>query len=171
MPLTLDEHLRVGQAKKRDVDHWHEGIRLEAKSGRKIQALTIGALRARVALADNFWKEGKVLSAQNGTQRSAISRYYYCSYHIFRAVVGWAHGGDDFQEHTELPKHFPPDFPEKDKWANWLKNLRETRNQADYNTHPKSIKYWQQEMVRIKVECAEARKTCKTYLRGKRVLP
>jgi hypothetical protein len=59
-------------------------------------------------------------------------------YHAARSVVFIAQGGDDYEAHTELPKHLPKDLPSRDQWENELKTARYERNRADYDPYPKS---------------------------------
>jgi hypothetical protein len=59
-------------------------------------------------------------------------------YHAARAVVYFVNAGDDHEAHTDLPKHIPKDFPDRDRWENEIKSARLERNRADYDPYPKA---------------------------------
>ncbi len=59
-----------------------------------------------------------------------------------RAVIFVTRPGDDKNEHSELPKHLPKDFPSRSAWSNELKNARLLRNDADYDPYPLEAEYW-----------------------------
>jgi hypothetical protein len=63
-------------------------------------------------------------------------------YHAMRAASYVHHGGDDHQQHSELPQHTPVDFPNAAAWTNRLKVARAKRNEADYEPYPKSGAAW-----------------------------
>jgi hypothetical protein len=45
--------------------------------------------------------------------------------------------GDDHESHSDLPKHIPNDFPNRNVWENCIKTARLERNRADYDPYPK----------------------------------
>jgi len=99
--------------------------------------------------------------------RTAISRAYYAMYHTCRGLVFFDTQGDDHQEHSELPKHLPADFPARATWENTIKNARLERNRADYEPYPRRDASF---AVRAKDVCRDFRdfrSATRAYLRGK----
>jgi hypothetical protein len=88
-------------------------------------------------------------------------------YHALRSAAYMHYGGDDHQEHSELPKKVPQDFPNHDFWANQLKSAREYRNQADYDPYPKSNAYWQSIATSVAADAANLMPIVTAYLRSK----
>lgn len=145
MPKRLpdDRLLRISQAKKPLLANWREGADLETKAGKRIHELQLLAVVDRWKLSQEHRRHANVVLARKPPlYRAAISRYYYAMYHGMRAAAYLFHGGDDHQEHKELPQHTPTDFPNAPVWQNSLKNARELRNQADYDPYPRSDKFW-----------------------------
>ncbi|WP_084421398.1 HEPN domain-containing protein [Rhodococcus gordoniae] len=83
---------------------------------------------------------------QDGEYRTSISRHYYAMYHAARAIAFATHKGDDFQQHSILPKNLPTKLPPSNSsgpWQTELTRARLIRNQADYDLYPVSIKDWE----------------------------
>jgi uncharacterized protein (UPF0332 family) len=100
-------------------------------------------------------------------QRLTISRAYYAMYHSLRAVAYIYHGGDDHQQHSDLPQRLPSDFPDVAIWGNQLKSAREYRNQADYDPYPKSIAYWRDIAQLVDSDSKVLLPLTRNYLRSK----
>src|SRR5262249_42285366 len=114
------------------------GVYLERATGNRVDDLIAEISKDRFRLARKFLRQAKFLSKTKPTRyRVTIARSYYAMYHAARAVVYFHHGGDDFQEHSVLPKHLPGDFPDRAKWDNELKTARLERNRADYDAYPR----------------------------------
>lgn len=88
-------------------------------------------------------------------------------YHCLRAAAYIYHGGDDHERHSELPRHVPGDFPDRNAWANRLKVARLTRNAADYDPYPKSDIAWRGQASEIKSDADTILQVTRHYLRGK----
>jgi hypothetical protein len=58
-------------------------------------------------------------------------------YHAARTVSFVFHAGDDHQDHRDLHKGIPDEFPDSERWRNDLKEARLRRNEADYDPYPK----------------------------------
>ena len=168
MAIDTQRLIRIGQAKLKDQAAWKEGVSLERASG-----LTIDALRVRVATARfHLAKEMRGYSSFAMTSgrplyRLAISRAYYFMYHSIRAAAYLHYGGDDHQQHSDLPQKVPLDFPDRAKWGNQLKSAREYRNQADYDPYPKSTKYWKQVAQLVTSDANALAPITMAYLRAK----
>jgi uncharacterized protein (UPF0332 family) len=107
------------------------------------------------------------MSQSNPPYRIVIARSYYSMYHAIRAVVFFSHGGDDHEEHSALPKHIPPDFPERARWENKLKNARLERNRAEYDPYPKSEKAYAGAATDILTDAQTFLTLARLYLRKK----
>ena len=113
-PLRTSSHpyARVLKAQKRDLSAWREGRYLEVSSGRTEDLRSRGAAD-RLELAVRFRRQAdRMLKMKPPLYRDAVSRYYYSMYHAMRAVVFYVESGDDFQEHSELPKRTPKRLPQ-----------------------------------------------------------
>lgn len=90
-------------------------------------------VKGRMVLAADFLDLAQLHLRQNPKRyRAAVSRGYYSLYHASRAVVFVENAGDDYQDHSVLPKHLPATFPAREDWREKLKDARLLRNQADY---------------------------------------
>ncbi|MER6529480.1 HEPN domain-containing protein [Streptomyces sp. NPDC001508] len=135
---------RITQADKKTLGLFVEGVSLETRTSRVISDLQHQACADRIDLSASFLVSAdKLLRTRPGQYRSAISRYYYSMYHSARAVVYFAHGGDDHEKHSVLPTKLPNDFPSSSYWQNELKDARLNRNSADYDPYPTSWRHWQ----------------------------
>jgi uncharacterized protein (UPF0332 family) len=129
----------IAKYKKAQIDWLRNGIRIEQIAGHSIADLVLQACAARHSLAAYFLKSATMLlRATPARHRDCISRSYYSMYHAARAVVYLANQGDDHQEHDQLYKYLPIDFPDVDTWKNELKDARLKRNEADYEFFPQS---------------------------------
>lgn len=117
-------------------------------AGHSVASMRGLAARDRIQLANGFLATGDALvrravrQSEAASARSAISRYYYAMFQAARAVVFIAHQGDDHNDHQELPKRLPDQFPQRTHWVNQLKSARIARNDADYGPYPKSLSGW-----------------------------
>jgi len=84
-----------------------------------------------------------------------------------RACVFLYNNGDDFQEHSELPKHIPDDFPSKSLWQTRLKDARLSRNNADYDPYPRSEKAWKKPAFSLGTDADLLLKETRAYLKKK----
>jgi uncharacterized protein (UPF0332 family) len=115
------------------------GIRIEQAAGLSIGDLVLQACAARHSLAGHFLKSAAMLlKMKPARHRDGISRSYYAMYHAARAVVYLTNQGDDHQEHDQVYKFLPTDFPNVNIWQNELKDARLKRNEADYDFFPKN---------------------------------
>jgi uncharacterized protein (UPF0332 family) len=137
-PLEM-QILLISKYKKGQIDWLRNGIQIERLSGQTINDLVLQACSARHSLAAHFLQSAAMLlKMKPARHRDAISRSYYAMYHAARAVVYLDYQGDDHQEHNELHKHIPADFPDMATWQNELKEARLKRNEADYDFFPKA---------------------------------
>lgn len=132
------ELLRIAKNDKAVNDSLKWGASLHHRTGLTIDSLIEITTRDRILLAKRILVSARhAISSRPRQNRLAVARAYYSMYHAARAVVFFRVGGDDFQEHSELPKHFPGDFPNRANWENDLKNARLERNRADYDPYPR----------------------------------
>lgn len=139
--VPLSEHekqlTRVGTAKRKDLAAFRYGAYLVGGNVDTIVSLEFEACTNRFRLAQGFATTGdRLMRSKSPDYRSAISRYYYSMYHAMRAVVFLVSKGDDHEQHSELPRHTPSDFTDRDVWENRLKDARVRRNDADYEPYP-----------------------------------
>lgn len=137
-------------------------------SGVSIRDLARGVAADRWVLARAQRRDGnKLLRLSQPACRCSVSRFYYAMYHCMRAAAYVYHGGDDYQAHSKLAQNVPEDFPDRDAWANRLKNARLTRNAADYDPYPRSDKAWHRKAAAIKTDADALLRVTREYLRGK----
>jgi uncharacterized protein (UPF0332 family) len=170
MPQVLrDDRLnRLAKAANKQIKDWEEGVSLQNDSGQTISQLISNAAADRWRFAyEHRHNANKLLRSKPPLYRSAISRYYYSMYHAIRACVFVSHGGDDHQEHRELPLYIPRDFPPEPNWQNMLRNARVLRNRADYEPYPKSNIAWKQDAFDLKTDADLFLSTARAYLQTK----
>ena len=170
MPKALPDKrlIRLAEATNVEINYWKEGVSLQKDSGRTIRELISKAAADRWHFAyEHRHDANKLLRSKPPLYRSAISRYYYSMYHAIRACVFVSHGGDDHQEHRELPLYIPRDFPPEPNWQNMLRNARVLRNRADYEPYPKSNKAWRLHAFRLKKNADLLLSTTRTFLQNK----
>jgi uncharacterized protein (UPF0332 family) len=159
--------LRIGKANKEQLQRWAEGVALANQFGWSIDQMKFKATLERWRLAMQHRKEGRrLLTLAAPPYRATVSRFYYVMYHAMRAVCYLHHGGDDYEAHSELPKHIPANFPNAATWQNTLKNARLTRNAADYDPYPKSQAIWRQSAQTIATDADSLVIEVRTYLRA-----
>lgn len=159
---------QVLKASKDNLAQFRQGIALEKQTSRTIEELQHRGCADRLELARLMLDAGnKLTRARPAHYRSAISRYYYAMYHASRAVVYFAHGGDDFEEHSRLPGYFPGDFPAKATWQNDLKNARLLRNDVDYEPYPDGLATYRSHAKGLQVKATQLLAECTNYLRSK----
>ena len=94
--------LRVSKADKKTLGLMAEGVYLSTSTARALLDLQEQTCVDRLTLARELLGAADKLTRSRPAQyRSAISRYYYAMYHAMRAVVYYAYGGDDHNEHTK----------------------------------------------------------------------
>ena len=170
MPQLLpnDRLNRLVRATKEQINYWQESVSLQNASGQTISQLISNAAADRWRFAyEHRHNANKLLKSKPPLYRSAISRYYYSMYHAMRACVFVFHGGDDYQEHRELPSHIPTDFPSGVLWSNVLKDARYHRNRADYEPYPKSSAPWMIDALQLKKDADLFLTATRTYLENK----
>jgi len=159
---------RVSLAKKRDIEHWNEGLHLEKNSGRTIADLRQRAIADRWTLANSFRRNAdRMMALEPPLYRDAISRYYYAMYHAMRSVVYFAEGGDDYQAHSNLPGHAPADLADAEQWQNVLKDARERRNAVDYDAYPKSGSAYSKVAYDLQTTSTRFLSVTRAYLRAR----
>jgi uncharacterized protein (UPF0332 family) len=164
-PTTLT---RVLKAQKRELSVWREGLYLERSSGRSLEELRSRGTADRLELAVRFRRQAdRMVQIRPPLYRDAVSRYYYSMYHAMRAVVFYVEYGDDYQEHSELPKRTPKDFPTASLWQNTLKDARERRNAVDYEPYPKSDAAVRKTAEAMRLQAADLIRTSRSYLKTK----
>jgi len=67
--------------------------------------------------------------------RLVVSRSYYAMYQAARRLV-FAISRRDVDDHRDLPKHLPENFPNRQHWQGRLKFWRVKRNKVDYSPYP-----------------------------------
>lgn len=131
--------LDLSKSKASTIGHLRRGAYLQSQYGLAIDELAEMACRDRFKLSQQILKCASWASTGPKPQyRVVLARAYYAMYHATRAVVFYAKGGDDHEQHQELPKHIPDDFPDRARWENELKTARLERNKADYDPYPKT---------------------------------
>ena len=163
-----DALLRLSQAEKAHLERLKEGIYLEASLKRSIEDLRHQAVADRLDLGDSFLAAGTALLRKRPAQnRAAVGRFYYSMYHAMRAVVFFKVGGDDYQDHSKLPKYIPGDFPNQLTWQNDLKDARLRRNEADYEAYPTSDSDFRQVAIDLERLAKLLASESRQYLSGK----
>ncbi|GGO83717.1 hypothetical protein [Nonomuraea cavernae] len=95
--------------------------------------------------------------------RAAISRHYYAMYHSARAIVFAVHGGDDFQQHSVLPRHLPNNMTDATVREVQLTDARLLRNEADYDLYPIGQSDWETDGRRLATVAADFVKACEDF--------
>ncbi len=150
------------------ISDFAAGISLVNRTGYSLPDLIAKATKDRIALGRMFLGDAETAANSNPPQfRSAVSRAYYSMYHTIRAVVFYTNLGDDYEKHSELPKHIPTDFPSFQSWSNTLKNARLERNKADYNPYPKRDDSLQTTAAQLLTEARALLPVTRHYLRRK----
>lgn len=170
VPLTVfeTELLLISKYKKGQIDWLRNGVRIEQVAGCSIGELLLRATVARRGLSEQFLKSaGILLKAKPARHRDAISRSYYAMYHAARAVVYLDHQGDDHQEHDQLHRFIPADFPDSALWQNELKEARLKRNEADYDFLPRGNVPFRKASLSLFGKARAFHLVCATYLRGR----
>lgn len=159
---------RVATATKKNLTDWNEGVSLAARSNKTVEDLRHRVTSDRLGLATECRRRArKLVELKPPMYRDAISRYYYCLYHTFRAVAYYVTPGDDSQEHKTLPGAIPDSFPDADAWRNRLKTARLARNNADYNAYPKAERAWRQDCDQLAEYADEVIGLARSYLTNK----
>jgi uncharacterized protein (UPF0332 family) len=160
--------LRVTKARKATIADWAYGAYAVTAARGSLDELRHRVAVDRLGLARESLEGGNVaLAASLPRYRDAISRYYYAMYHGMRAVSFFVHGGDDHEQHSELPQHVPVDFPSASLWSNALKSARERRNAADYDPYPKTSNLWRADAATLQADARQLLPAARAYLRLK----
>ena len=137
--LSNSQLLLISKGKKDSIDQLRLGAHLAKVSGLTVDELHEKASTDRFRFALVTLKCAQWALASSAPQcRVALARSYYAMYHAARSVVYFVEGGDDFEPHSELPKHIPDDLPDRNRWENEIKTARLERNRADYDPYPKT---------------------------------
>ena len=160
--------LRIGQAIAKDLKAFKEGVHLESASGRTIDDLIAQACADRLRLAAGFLDDAdRSMRSRPPMRRSAVGRYYYAMYQAARAVVFFRTPGDDHEQHSDLPKWLPADFPDVERWKNSLKDARLRRNEADYDPYPGADTDFAEAARTLKSDARALVAEARTYLLAK----
>lgn len=170
MALTqLEEALQsLLEFKKAQIDLLKNGVRLETIGQQTIDALMLKACVDRFALSQHFLgSAARLRKMRPACYRNSTSRSYYSMYHAARTVSYLYHSGDDHQDHRELHKGIPDEFPDAERWRNDLKEARLRRNEADYDPYPMADDDFA-DVSRIQLRVAtDFLQAAEQYLRGK----
>jgi len=106
-----------------------------------IEAKVAEQTRSWLRLGEKHLKSVRRLRKYNEEWRSVVSRSYYAAYNASKAVRYYVHGwvsleGDDHKRVGELPD----DFPDRQRWGQFLIELRDARNQSDYDPWPNTYR-------------------------------
>lgn len=157
--------LRIGASTAKDLNAFKEGVYLEGASGRTIDDLIAQACADRLRLAQGFLDDAdRAMRARPPMRRTAVGRYYYAMYQAARAVVFFRTPGDDHEQHSDLPKWLPADFPDTDRWKNGLKDARLRRNEADYDPYPGADINFQEAASHLKTDAHALVAEARSYL-------
>jgi uncharacterized protein (UPF0332 family) len=154
--------------RKAQVDLLRNGVRLQAVGGATIDDLILRAGADRLVLSRHFLDSATRLRRMRpACYRNSISRSYYSMYHAARTVSFVFHAGDDNQDHKDLHKSIPDEFPNSERWRNDLKEARLRRNEADYDPYPKLDDEFA-DVRRIQLKAAtDFLQAAEQYLRGR----
>ena len=93
------------------------------------------AAAERFALAKGFLDSAlRIPAATPADDRVAIGRSYYAMYQAARSVV-FAQSRGDVDDHEQLPRNLPNDFPNRDYWVGQIAFWRVKRNEVDYSPY------------------------------------
>ena len=159
------ELLAISKSTKESLAAFKRGVHLERTTRKSIDDLTRQACIDRLRLSRLFLRAAKrALGAKPSQCRQSISRGYYSMYHAVRATVYHSFGGDDHQDHSEVARHLPGDFPNRVDWENEFKEARLRRNEADYDPYPLSDEGFRKVAKETVIKAIELHKVVLTYL-------
>ena len=138
-------------------------------TGRALDQLLNDVCAARIALSRAHFADAEYLVRRKSSSRSAASRYYYSMHSAARALAFRFHEGDQFNDHSELPKKLPDDLPNRAYWANELNKSRGLRNDADYDPFSGDDSAWASHAQSLRTGAADFLTLSETYLRGRGV--
>jgi uncharacterized protein (UPF0332 family) len=165
--LTNSTLLNISRFDAGTLNHIGFGIHLSSSVGLTFEELIQNATRDRMRLAGQMLKSAQVALGSKPLYRTCVGRAYYSMYHAARSVIFYVAKGDDHQDHSVLPKHFPKDFPDLIRWENDLKFARLERNRADYDPYPKADNAYAKSARLVLKNTEEFVPTAKRYLRRK----
>src|SRR5882672_9887403 len=84
------------------------GHSLGVRTGYEVDELVGLIAKDRLQIAAALHREARAaLRRSPPSFRTIISRAYYAMYQTFRGIVFFRSADDDYEKHTELPKHIP----------------------------------------------------------------
>lgn len=95
--------------------------------------------------------------------RSSISRHYYAMYHAARAIVFAETGGDNHQQHGDLPHHLPVAMLDRARRKDQLTDARLLRNEADYDPYPAAASEWAADARELHSTAADFVQACADF--------
>jgi uncharacterized protein (UPF0332 family) len=165
--LSIATLLDISKRDAKALKHIGLGIHLSSSAGLTINQLVENAAKDRMKLAAQILKSARMALDPNPVYRACLARSYYAMYHATRSVVFYIERGDDHEAHSELPKHFPRDFPDITRWENDLKSARLERNRADYDPYPKADSAFAKSAKTVLANAETFIPVAKRYLRRK----
>lgn len=150
------------------IDDLKAGASVVSRTGYPIDDLVARVAIDRLTLAAAMHREAiSSLKRSPPPFRHVISRAYYAMYQTFRGVVFLVNRGDDHEQHSELPRHLPVDFPGRAFWENALKDARLERNKADYEPYPRGHASFSQAAQTVCKNSQQLRSVARGYFRTK----
>ncbi|WP_157871729.1 MULTISPECIES: HEPN domain-containing protein [Frankia] len=153
-------YLHVSTLRKEDVAAFSTG---KSRHPFPIVEIVTQVVSDRLALAGEKLRTGDGMIRES-YYRSAISRHYYAMYHAARAVVFAVEKGDDFERHSELPRHLPKQMAGVVTMEAELTEARLLRNQADYDCYPANLQAWEYDARKLAASAAVFVKTCESFV-------
>lgn len=155
--------LRVSKATRDEYAAWGDGAHLRGVLAVDLKVARDEAVDDRVQLAVRFLSAARA-AYRIGRYRDAVSRAYYAAYHAMRAATFKATGGDDHEQHSDLPKHLPDGLVDPVATKNGLTTARLARNNADYDPYPKTEVAWKADADATIAFAQSALKEAKEYI-------
>lgn len=138
-------------------------------TGRALDQLLNEVCIARISLSRAHFADAEYLLRRRSSSRSAASRYYYSMHSAARALAFRFHGGDQYNDHSDLPKKLPDDLPNRAYWVNELNKSRGLRNDADYDPFSGDDVAWAGHAQNLRTGAADFLSMSESYLRGRGV--
>lgn len=164
-----DRLQRITKAPKNTLALLKEGVSIESALARTLEDAMDRTVADRLDLADEFLDMAERLyRSKTDMSRPAIARYYYAMYHAMRAVSYQNVGGDDHEQHKDLPaKGVPDDYPNKALTSNELKDARTLRNEADYEQYPIARSYFKSAVTDLRPKAKAFVSAARQYVTSK----
>ena len=141
-----------------------QALRAAGRNPFPIAQMVSQAVSDRLTLAGLWLKSGDALISSSQF-RVAISRHYYAMYHAARAITFGVNQGDDFERHSDLPRHLPPSIDDPVRREGELTAARLLRNQADYDPYPAGHADWEADARQLAPTAAEFVQACEDTAR------